>query len=53
MAQTKMIARIASDQRHQAARAAGAKPGPTNQRRRRKRQRIQVINIEERIMTYG
>ena len=45
MAQTKMIARIAADQRCQAARAAVAanKPGPSNQRRRRQpRQRIGV-----------
>ena len=53
MAQTKMIARIVSDQRHQPARAAAVKPGPSNQRRRRQRQRIRVKNIEEGIMTYG
>ena len=51
MAQTKIIARIAADQRRQAARAAAAnKPGPSNQRRRRQpRQRIGVKNIEGRI----
>ena len=43
MAQTKMIARIVADQRHQTARAAAAaanKPRPSNQRRRQPRQRI-------------
>ena len=50
MAQTKMIVRIESDQRRQAARASAAKPGPSNQRRRRQsRKRIGVKNIEERI----
>ena len=51
MAQTKIIARIAADQRRQAARAAAAnKSGPSNQRRRRQpRQRIGVKNIEGRI----
>ena len=54
MAQTKMIARIVTDQRRQAARAAAAaaanKPGPSNQRRRRQpRQKIGVKNIEGRI----
>ena len=46
-----MIARIVSDQKHQAARTAAAvKPGPSNQRRRRQpRQRIRVKNIEARI----
>ena len=47
MARMKMIARILSDQRRQTARAAAAKPGPSNQRRRRQpRQRIGVKNIE-------
>ena len=50
MVRMKMIARIASDQRRQVARAAAAKPGPSNQRRRRQpRQRIGVKNIEGRI----
>ena len=50
MARTNMIARIVSDQRRQIARAAAAKPGPSNQRRRRQpRQRIVVKNIEGRI----
>ena len=45
----KMIARILSDQRRQTARAAAAKPGPSNQRRRRQpRQRIGVKNIPSR-----
>ena len=50
MAQTKMIVRIVSDQRSQAARASAAKPGSSNQRRRRQsRKRIGVKNIEEKI----
>ena len=50
MVRMKMIARIASDQRRQVARAAAAKPRPSNQRRRRQpRQRIGVKNIEGRI----
>ena len=50
MARTNIIARIVSDQRRQTARAAAAKPGPSNQRRRRQpRQRIVVKNIEGRI----
>ena len=44
----KMMARIASDQRRQVARAAAAKPGPSNQRRRRHpRQRIGVKKLKE------
>ena len=43
-----MIVRIVSDQTRQIARAAAAKPGPSNQRRRRQpRQRIGVKNIQE------
>ena len=50
MAQTKMIVRIVSDQRHQIVRAAAAKPEPSNQRRKRQpRQRMRVKNIEGRI----
>ena len=50
MVRTKMMARIVSDQRRQVARAVAAKPGPSNQRRRRQpRQRIDVKNIEGRI----
>ena len=45
-----MIVRIVSDQRRQIARAAAAKPGPSNQSRKRQpRQRIGVKNIEGRI----
>ena len=45
----KIIARILSDQRRQTARAAAAKSGPSNQRRRRHpRQRIGVKNIPSR-----
>ena len=51
MARTKMIARIVADRRRQAAKVGAAnKPGPSNQRRRRhRRQRIGVKNIEGRI----
>ena len=51
MARTKMIARIVADRRRQAARAAAAnKPGPSNQsRRKQRRQRIGVKNIEGRV----
>ena len=50
MVQTKITVSIVSDQRRQVARAAAAKPGPSNQRKRRQpRQRIGVKNIEERI----
>ena len=50
MARTKMIARIVSDQRPQAATAAVVKSGPSNQRRiRHSKQRIGVKNIEGRI----
>ena len=50
MPRTNMIARIVSDQRRQTAIAAAAKPGPSNQRRRRQpRQRIGVKNIEGKI----
>ena len=46
----KMIARIVSYQRRQVARAAAAKPGPSNQRRRRQsKQRIGVKNIEGKV----
>ena len=49
MARMKIIARIVSDQRRQTARAAAAKSGPSNQRRRRQpRQRIGVKNIPSR-----
>ena len=49
MARMKIIARILSDQRRQTARAAAAKSGPSNQRRRRHpRQRIGVKNIPSR-----
>ena len=50
MARTKMIARIVSEQRPQAAAVAAVKPGPSNQRRiRQPKQRIGVKNIEGRI----
>ena len=46
----KMIARIVSYQRRQVARAAAAKPRPSNQRRRRQpKQRIGVKNIEGKV----
>ena len=45
-----MIARRVSGKRRQVARAAAARPGPSNQRRRRQpRQRIGIKSTERRI----
>ena len=42
----KMIARIVSYQRRQVARAAAAKPGPSNQRRRRQPKQNKELELK-------